>query len=107
MSVIEVVRLALADLGVGLLPFTLATLVVAAVMHYSYGLRGQIWASVWLNVELFVSIAVVNGVKLAGELKEGLGTRKGTKYPMSDQVTDVGVIVGLYVILGVLEILLR
>jgi hypothetical protein len=107
MCVIEIVRLALAHLGVGLLPLTLTALVVAALVHYTYGLGGIIGGSPWLNGGLFFGLAVVNSVKLAGELKEGFGTRKGTKYPMSDQVTDVGVMVGLYVILGILETVLH
>jgi hypothetical protein len=107
MAIIEHVRLVLAHLGVGLLPFALIALVGAGYIHYSDGIGGRVRAVAWLNAELFFSLAVVNGVKLAGELKEGFGTRKGTKYPMSDQVTDVGVMIGLEIILGALEIVLR
>jgi hypothetical protein len=107
MCIIEIVRLALAHLGVGLLPFTLVALIVAGFLHYTYGLCGRIRGSTWLNCELFLSLAIVNGVKLAEEMKEGFHTRKGTKYPMSDEVTDVAVMVALYVILGVLEALLH
>ena len=45
-------------------------------------------------------LAVVGVVKIVGEVKEGVNTRKGTKYPMSDQVTDVGVDIGLWVLLA-------
>ena len=33
--------------------------------------------------------------------------RKGSKYPVADEVTDVGVMVGVYVALGVLEVVRR
>src|SRR5438552_10567752 len=50
---------------------------------------------IWCGVALWVMLAVVGVVKIVGEVKEGVNTRKGTKYPMSDQVTDVGVDIGL------------
>jgi hypothetical protein len=52
---------------------------------------------------LWVILEAVGAVRLVGEVKEGVRTRKGTKYPMSDQVTGVGVKVGLWVLLAGLE----
>jgi len=49
---------------------------------------------------------VVNIIKVVGLVNEGMGGRKGTKYPIVDQVTDIAVIAGVYVILTILEALL-
>lgn len=57
-----------------------------------------------MNLALWVSLLAVNAVKIAEETKEGVGTRVGTKYPMSDEVIDVGVMVGVYAVLGGLEV---
>ncbi len=46
-------------------------------------------------------------VKIAEETKEGTGQRKGSKYPESDEITDVSVMIGVYAALGVLEVVLR
>ncbi|MCJ1402378.1 hypothetical protein MMC11_005598 [Xylographa trunciseda] len=111
MTVLEIVRLALADLGIGLLPFTFVGIIVAGVLHLTSALsRGESllggrrgWVR-WANVGLWTALVVVEAVKIAGEVKEGVGSRVGTKYPMADEVTDVGVMVGVYVALGVLEL---
>jgi len=95
---VEIARLCLADLGVGLLPFLYIAYLVALVLQW--------WRSIWrrecrwCGVALWVMLAVVGVVKIVGEVKEGVNTRKGTKYPMSDQVTDVGVDIGLWVLLA-------
>jgi hypothetical protein len=39
--------------------------------------------------------------------KRGTGQRKGSKYPESDEITDVSVMIGVYAALGVLEVVLR
>lgn len=44
-----------------------------------------------------------NVVKIVAEAKEGAGARKGSKYPMSDEIVDGAVMVGVYVAVGVLE----
>jgi hypothetical protein len=48
---------------------------------------------------LWILLLMSNAVKIAEMVKEGTGTRKGTKYPMSDEITDVGVLMGVYVVL--------
>ena len=37
---------------------------------------------------------------------DGLQGRKGTKYPVSDQVIDVAVMAGVYAVIGMLEVVL-
>ena len=44
MCVLEIVRLSLADLGIGLLPFTFVAIIVAGVMRLTRGLQGRVRA---------------------------------------------------------------
>lgn len=104
---LEITRLSLAHLGIGLLPFTFVSLVVAAAVRLSVGLRGRLMGWRAVNLGLWITLTVTNGIKVAEEVREldGLGERqrKGSKYMVVDELTDVGVIVGVYVALGVLE----
>ena len=104
MCILEIVRLSLAKLGIGLLPFTFVTLITAAVVRFTQGLGGRIAGSKYVNVAVWIALAVTNGVKVAEETKEGLGGRKGSKYPVSDEVTDVSVMIGVSGVLAFLEI---
>ncbi|MCJ1390353.1 hypothetical protein MMC18_003212 [Xylographa bjoerkii] len=111
MTVLEIVRLALADLGIGLLPFTFVGIILAGVLHLTSAfsrsknlLGGRRGWTRWVNLGLWAALVVVEAVKIAEEVKEGVGSRVGTKYPMADEVTDVGVMIGVYVALGVLEL---
>ena len=106
MCILEIVRLSLAHLGIGLLPFTFITLITAAAVRFTKGLQGRMHGWRYLNVGVWIALAVANGVKIAGEKKEGVGARKGSKYPVVDQVTDISVMVGVYAVLGVLEVIL-
>ena len=56
---------------------------------------------------VWIALAVVNGVKVAEEVKEGTGMRRGSKYPVADEITDVSVLIGVYAVLAVLELSLR
>ena len=103
MCILEIVRLSLAHLGNGLLPFTLVTIIVAGVLRLTKGLGGRVYGWRWANLGVWIALAVVDGVKIAEEVKEGTGMRKGSKYPESDEITDVGVMIGVYVVLAVLE----
>jgi len=119
MCILEITRLALANLGIGLLPFTLVALLIAGSLHLvssiktsrrgtSSAVRGSRlggrrgWTR-FANLFLWVNLIIVNVVKIVEETKEGINTRVGTKYPMSDEVIDVGVMVGVYAVLGILE----
>lgn len=107
MCVLEIVRLSLAQLGIGLLPFVLVSLFVAGLLRYMliFKRRAQRWR--WINLGLWVGLAVANSVKLSQEVKEGITSRKGTKYPVVDEITDVSVMMGVYVALGILEVCLK
>lgn len=107
MCILEIVRLSLAHLGIGLLPFTFVTLIVAAALHFTNGLRGSISGWRYLNSAAWIALAVTNGVKVAEETKEGTGARKGSKYPVTDEMTDVSVMIGVYAVLCILEGSLR
>lgn len=106
LCILEIVRLSITHLGVGLLPFTLVVLITAAAVRFTKGLRGRIYAWRYLNLALWVALAVTNGVKIAQETKEGTGSRKGSKYPEADEITDVAVMIGVYAVLALLEIIL-
>ena len=123
MCVLEIVRLSLTHLGIGLLPFTFVSLMLALLLHLLssslhrsnrsltfltnnniVGRTRRMWMVRWLNLGLWVGLIVCSVVKMAEEGKEGKGTRKGSKYPMSDEMVDVGVMVGVYVVVAVLEV---
>ena len=110
MCVLEITRLSLAHLGIGLLPFAFVALLVAAAVRLSVGLKGRILGWRVANLGLWIMLTVVHSVKIAEEAKElrGLGgqQRKGSKYMVVDEVTDVGVMVGVYTVLGILEAVL-
>jgi hypothetical protein len=117
MCILEITRLALADLGIGLLPFTpLAILIAGFLHHFSPSLSpssryakprrlGRLgrWTR-GVNGALWVGLMAVSVVKIVEETREGVGTRAGTKYPMSNEVVDVGLMVGLYAVLAGLEV---
>ena len=115
MCILEMVRLALAALGIGLLPFTLVGILVAGTVHLlsAFGgpkraggrrLGGRRGWTRWANVGLWMALLAANVVKIVEEVDEGVGARVGTKYPVADEVTDVGVMCGVYVALAVLEV---
>ena len=91
-------------MGVGLLPFTFVALLTAAAVRFTGGLGGRIHGWRYLNIALWIALAVTNGVKVAEETKEGTGARKGSKYPVSDEITDVSVMIGVYAVLALLEV---
>ncbi|KAI9797758.1 MAG: hypothetical protein M1835_006930 [Candelina submexicana] len=106
MCILEIVRLALAHLGIGLLPFTLVAIITAAAVRFTRGLEGRIYGWKYLNLAIWVALAIINGVKIAEETKEGTDARKGSKYPVADQITDVSVMIGVYAVLACLEVTL-
>ena len=106
MCVLEIARLALAHLGIGLLPFTFIALLTAAAMRFTKGLGGKAYGWNHLNLALWIALAVTNGIKVAEETKEGTGARKGSKYPVADEITDLSVMLGVYAGLAFLEVFL-
>lgn len=107
MCILEITRLSLAHLGIGLLPFTFVTLILAGALRFTNGIRGKVPAWRWANMAVFITLAVTNGVKIAEETKEGTGQRKGSKYPESDEIIDVSVMIGVYAALSMLELVLK
>lgn len=107
MCILEIVRLSLASLGIGLLPFTFVALVVAGFLRTTSGLRGKVMIWRWLNLGLWICLAATNSVKIAQEVKEGIDSRKGSKYPVVDELTDVSVMVGVYAVLAFIETALK
>jgi hypothetical protein len=106
MQTLEIVRLSLIDFGIGLLPFAYVGLLLGGFLHYSEGLRGRIRGWQAVNAVLWVGGIVVSCVKVVGLSNEGINGRKGSKYPVSDQVIDVAVMAGVYAVVMLLEIVL-
>jgi len=107
MEVLEIVRLELlGDYGIAMIPFVFVGLILAFALHWTKGIGGRIRGWQAINGVLWVGGIVVNIIKVVGLVNEGMGGRKGTKYPIVDQVTDIAVIAGVYVILTILEALL-
>ena len=106
MIILEIVRLSLTHLCVCLLAFNIFTLLTASAVHFPKGLAGSVYGWSYLNLAAWVALAVTNGVKVAEETKEGTGARKGSKYPVSDEITDVSVMIGVYTLLAILEVTL-
>lgn len=79
---------------------------MAAAVRFSKGLEGRIYGWSYLNLAIWIALAVTNGVKIAEETKEGTGARKSSKYPVADQITDVSVMIGVYAVLAFLEVTL-
>lgn len=104
MCVLEIVRLSLTHLSIGLLPFTFVALITALALRLTRGFGDRIHGWRWANLAVWVALAITNGVKIAQEVKEGTGARKGSKYPMSDEITDVSVMIGVYAALAILEV---
>ncbi len=107
MCVLENVRLSLAHLGIGLLPFTFASIVAAGILRLTKGLQGRVRSWRWANLALWIALAITNGIKIAEEVKEGTDNRKGTRYPAVDELTDISVMIGVYAVLAIFEVCLR
>ncbi|CAD6889251.1 unnamed protein product [Tilletia laevis] len=106
MNVLQIVRLALAHRGVGLLPFNLVGIIIALVLmlHPSPPSRSARTAtslallSFWSLLIAFTAVALAHFHSLVG-----IEDRKGTEYLLSDESLDVGVQVGLYGIFFLVE----
>jgi hypothetical protein len=103
MQTLEIVRLSLIHFGIGLLPFTYVGLILGAALHMTAGFHGRLPTFQGINTIMWLGGMVMNVVKVAGLVRLGISGRKGSKYPVSDQVIDVGVIAGVYSIIAVLE----
>lgn len=104
MTVLEITRLELADLGIGLLPTEWIGFTMAGALRFSHGIGGR-FPRYWIaSVVFWVLLIATNAVRLVEMVQEGVEMRRGTAYPMSDQVIDVAVYVGVYFVMGILEL---
>lgn len=69
---------------------------------------GKLEERMWkgANILVWIGLLTMNVVKTAGLVKmENNGIyRTGSKYPMSDQVIDVAVMAGVYLVITILEV---
>lgn len=107
MTTLEIVRLELIGFGVGLLPFSYVGLIAGTLLHWSRGARDHIHGWEAANAVLWVGGLVMSAVKVAGLVRMGIDERKGSKYPVSDQVIDVAIMAGVYAVIALLELGLR
>ncbi|KAG4413006.1 hypothetical protein IFR04_013865 [Cadophora malorum] len=106
MLTLEIVRLELIHFGIGLLPFVYAGLIIAMFLYWSEGVKGRIRGWQAVNAVVWIGGIVMSAVKVVGLSKEGIDSRKGSKYPLSDQVIDVAVMAGVYAVVAILEVVL-
>jgi len=108
MQTLDIVRLALTDLGIGLLPFIYVGLLLALGLHATNGCWERIENGYWVsaNVFLWVGLMAFSAVKTVGlRYMENKGLdRIPSKYPTSDQVLDLAVSSGVYLVLAGLEV---
>ncbi|KAI9812007.1 MAG: hypothetical protein M1827_004899 [Pycnora praestabilis] len=107
MLTIENARLGVAKLGVGLLPFTYFGILLVGCMHFSDGLMDRVRGWRWANVGFWMGLVVANVIKVVEEAKEREKGVRRARYPVSDQMTDVGVMLGLFAVSLGLEISLK
>lgn len=107
MQILEIVRLCLIHFGVGLLPFAFVALLFVLASHLIASYRGALEPRliVAANTLVWVGLMVMEIVKTVGLVyQEHKGvSRKGSKYPVSDQVIDCGVMAGVYLALALGE----
>lgn len=109
METIEVARLVRADLGVGLVPFVYVGCLIAISLQATDALWGRLrgWqvsgTLFWL---LSFCITTVKAVAVGRFGTKGPLARKGSKYPVEDQLTDLIVLVIFYAILVAMQIIL-
>ncbi|KAG4032781.1 hypothetical protein MFRU_006g02450 [Monilinia fructicola] len=107
MLTLEIVRLSLIHYGIGLLPFAYVGLLLSAVLFWSDGIQGRIkW---WRGITMLVWIGgiIMSVVQVIGLKQQfGINGRKGSKYPIGDQVIDVAVMAGVYAVIALLETVL-
>lgn len=95
-EILEIVRLYLAGRGAGLLPFDLASIaLVLVLMHIALPTKARLAISAaitlfWCLSFIFTSIKLSTLTHL-----QAREPRLHTKYPASDQIIDLAVIVGL------------
>ena len=100
---LEISRLAVSGQGVGLLPFVYGALLAELVI----GIGWKSLIAMSSNSAFWAIFGVVNAVKLAvliSEQKYGLED-ENEAYKLVDQITDIGVVVGLSALLAILHVI--
>ncbi|KAG7058735.1 hypothetical protein JMJ77_0006106 [Colletotrichum scovillei] len=125
MASLEIARLIVAQLGIGLLPFTYVGILAALVLHVAaasttttswlgglHVYRGEArwrWTVKGVNILYWVMLMCVMAIKVASQAKEqnALGIRTGqqAQYPISDSITDNAAMIGVEFVLLILELL--
>ncbi|KAF7327788.1 hypothetical protein MKEN_00358600 [Mycena kentingensis (nom. inval.)] len=106
MCILELVRLVLEELGVGLLPVNIAGLICAFVVLWRERVPGRTKMMLQLLFVYWILLSVVEAIKTARLHKlEVLNptTTKTSKYPSSDWFLDNAVMHGLYVVFACAE----
>lgn len=106
MQTLEIVRLSLIQIGIGLLPFAYVGLIIGGALHWSNGVQGRIKTWQGINAVIWLGGTAMTVAKVVGLVKEGINGRIGSKYPISDQTIDVAVMAGVYAVIGMLEVVL-
>ncbi|OHF01020.1 hypothetical protein CORC01_03587 [Colletotrichum orchidophilum] len=124
---LEMARLSVAQLGIGVLPFTYVGILAALVIHvavsttsyrsgfgrvgmhiYGGDARWQ-WTAKVVNVLYWVMLMCAMAIKVASQAQEQnvLGVRTGqqAQYPISDSITDNATMMGVELVLLILELL--
>lgn len=110
MQVLEIVRLELINYGIGLLPFVFVALLFVLASHLITNVRRRMEPKLMTAANTFVwvglmAMEIVKSVGLGKEESRG-EKRIGSKYPVNDQLIDVGVMAGVFAVLAVLEVLI-
>jgi hypothetical protein len=99
-------RLSTINFGVALLPIVVVGIFWAGVLHHSDGFNGLVPCHKYVLVFFWIANMIMAIVKTAGLAKEGAHGRSEAMYPIEDQLTDTGVMAGLYLLLAGLEVAL-
>ncbi|EXF80079.1 hypothetical protein CFIO01_13403 [Colletotrichum fioriniae PJ7] len=122
---LEIARLIVAQLGVGLLPFTYVGILAALALHVAaasttttswlgglHVYRGEArwrWTVKGVNVLYWAILMCVMAIKVASQAKEqnvlGMRTGQQAQYPISDSITDNATMIGVEFVLLILELL--
>ncbi|KAG9034033.1 hypothetical protein FRB95_013904 [Tulasnella sp. JGI-2019a] len=103
MTALEIARLLAANLAIGLLPFTFIGIIFATAIHFSQGVHGRIPFWPILNIAYWLLIIIFLAVKISEELEQGTHARENSMYKESDQIIDVGTMIGVYAVLAILD----
>jgi hypothetical protein len=104
---LEMARLVVAELGIGLLPFTYVGVLIALANRIAWRSRtvGLVSALYWimLAAAMALKVAAEQAEQMGPEIRaQGVGVQG--MYPTSDEVLDNSVMVGVELVLAVLEV---